>query len=65
MLPQDNGRDNAQNLANAIPEELKQAPRWMCWNYEDGTKIPKLDSTAGVYYGSSTDTSRHRSFEEA
>jgi hypothetical protein len=49
---------------NSVPDELKRDPHWMCWVYEKGTKVPKLASTTSVQWGSSTNTSRHRSFEE-
>jgi hypothetical protein len=50
---------------NNVPDELKRDPHWMCWRYEKGTKVPKLASTTSVQWGSSTNTNRHRSFEEA
>jgi len=60
MVAQDTGADYEK-----VPESLKEAPHWMCWKNEEGRKVPKLASTRGVFYGSSTDTSRHRTFEEA
>lgn len=50
------------NVRIAVPAELRELDRWVCWSLEGGTKIPKIAGTSRR--ASSTDPKTWRPFEE-